>query len=426
LFNLLSKKSRAMVHDQPGVTRDRKYSEASIADLNFRIIDTPGLESISKHNSLGLGMREQSIKAVQEADAVIFMIDAIDGVIPEDYEFAKLVRKLNNNLILVANKAERKQLDHLEYYKLGLGEPIKISSAHRLGILDIYDVLKKFVPTQQNAPEEAKDDPKAISIAIVGKPNVGKSSFINSILQEDRLLTFDAAGTTRESIDIMWEYKGQKIKFIDTAGIRRKKTIEETLEQLSVGDSLHSIKFANNVVLMLDASEEISKQDLVLANFVIEHGRCLIIVFNKIDLIKDFKAFQEEMHYQLEKSLGQVRNISVVYTSAVLGKNMTQVIDKVLESYSIWNYKVSTSKINKWLMEATTRHTTSESGIKIRIKYGLQTSIRPPTFQFFANRPDKIAKSYKQYLLNSLRDKFGLHGVPIRINYSATTNPYNT
>jgi GTP-binding protein len=424
LFNLLSIKTKAIVHDKPGVTRDRKYSDARLSDLEFQIIDTPGLEQLTKHFNLSSGMRNQTLQAIKEANAVMFVVDAMDGLMADDYEFAKLVRKLNDKIILISNKAERNIPHTPEYYKLGFGEPIRISAAHRLGMADLYTGLAAFAPSEQKIEEVEGEKP--ISIAIVGKPNVGKSSFVNAILQEERLLTFDEAGTTRESIDVMWEYKGKKLKLIDTAGIRRRKNINLSLEQLSAGDAIHSIKFANTVILMLDATDKLSKQDLVIANLVIEHGRCLVIAFNKIDLITNIKAFKEEVTYQIEKSLGQIKNVSITYFSARKLIGLNSVIDSVLAAHDIWNKKISTGQLNKWLNIATTKHSLTDGRVKIRVKYCVQTSIRPPSFQFFANKPDKILDSYKLYLLNSLRHAFKMDGVPIRMQFSATNNPYST
>lgn len=423
LFNLLSIKTKAIVHDKPGVTRDRKYSDAKLHDLEFQIIDTPGLEQLTKHFHLSSGMRHQTLKAISDADAVMFIIDAIDGVMPDDYDFAKLVRKLNSNIIFISNKAERNVPQSPDYYRLGFGEPICISAAHRLGMIDLYAGISALMPKQKPLIDDEKGE-KPISIAIVGKPNVGKSSFVNAVIKEDRLLTFDEAGTTRESIDVMWEYKGKKLKLIDTAGIRRRKNIDLSLEQLSVGDAIHSIKFANTVILMLDATEGISKQDLVIASLVIEHGRCLVIAFNKIDLIQDVKAFKEEMNYQIEKSLGQIKHVAITYFSVIKNRGVDSVIDSVLESYEIWNKKISTGPLNKWLNMATEKHSMTDGRVKIRVKYCVQTSVRPPSFQFFANKPDKISDSYKLYLLNSLRNAFEMYGVPIRMQFAATNNPY--
>ncbi|MCF8462807.1 MAG: ribosome biogenesis GTPase Der [Rickettsiaceae bacterium] len=432
LFNLLSVRTKAIVHDKAGVTRDRKYSLAKLSDLNFQIIDTPGLDfSSDKHSTLAVDMNKQSLLAAEEADATIFVVDATVENMPDYQNFAKALRKFQSKIIFVANKAEKNKELVNDYYKLGFGKPIKISATHKLGLIDLYQALKQKYP--ENLEQDpgnfisakAKNKKDIISIAIMGRPNAGKSSFINSILSEERLLVMDEAGTTRESIEIEWEYGGQKLKLIDTAGMRRKKNVTENLEQLSISDTLHSMKFANNVILMLDATEEITKQDLNLANLIIENGRCLNIVFNKMDLVKNSKAFYEEMSYQLAKSLGQVKDVATNYISVIKGHNLDAVLDSVIASHKLWNAKISTSQLNKWLQLARSENSLSVGGSKIKVKYCVQTGIRPPTFKLFANKSSsEIPQNYKQYLLNSLRDAFGLVGVPIRINFTTTQNPY--
>ena len=431
LFNLLSTKTKAIVHDEAGVTRDRKYSFAKLSDLNFQIIDTPGLDfSSGKNSTLSADMNRQSLVAAEEADVTIFLVDATAKNVPDYQNFAKALRKFQDKIIFVANKAEKNTDSVDDYYKLGFGKPIKISAAHRLGLIDLYQALQAKYPKNLEYSgasiwEKPKNKTDVISIAIIGRPNVGKSSFINSILSQDRLLVMDEAGTTRESIEIEWQYAGQKLKLIDTAGVRRKKNVTENLEQLSTGDTIHALKFANNVILMLDAREEITKQDLNLANLVIENGRCLTIVFNKMDLIENSKAFQEEIAYKLGKFLSQVKDVAVSYISVIKEHKLDQVLDSVIASNKLWNTKISTSQLNKWLQIAKSENSLSVGGSKIKVKYCLQTGIRPPTFKFFANKTSaQIPQNYKQYLLNSLRAAFGMNGVPIRINFTTTENPY--
>lgn len=424
LFNRLSNRKKAIVHDFAGVTRDRKYADASIGPLDFVVIDTPGLEE-AEEGSVEYGMTSQTLHAVQMADVVCLVIDGSVGITPSDKFFANLIRKNNKNFRLIANKCEKHRDPDNSYYKLGFGNPIMISAEHGIGMIDLCEELMSAVPKIENEPSDPFKTNK-IQIAIVGRPNSGKSTFINSLLKENRVLTGPEAGITRDSIDIEWEYKDQSITLIDTAGLRKRSNVNESLEKLSTGDTITSIKYANTVILMLDATRPLEQQDLNIANFIISEGRSLLIAMNKWDLVENKKAFKQEFDYMLERDLPQITGVKYIYLSALKRENIYEVIDGCLEVYNIWNKKIPTPKLNKWLEWVLFQHALplQKNGRRLRIKYATQIKSRPPTFKFFCNIADNIPPSYKRYLLNELRKYFDMPGVPIRIDFLSTNNPY--
>jgi len=337
--------------------------------------------------------------------------------------------------MLIVNKCEKPFAFSQEYYKLGMGYPIPISAEHGLGMNDLYDEIieqSKTKPTLispgVNEDDNIFDPIKAdcIQIVITGRPNVGKSTFINSILDEERLLTGPEAGITRESIEIDWEYKNHKLKLIDTAGLRKRNAINEHLEKLSTSDAINSINFANTVILMIDAQNPLEQQDLNIANYTIDQGRSLIIVVNKWDLITDKIKFKEELNYKLEKNLPQIKGVPVVFISAINKQHIDKVIDECIKIYEIWNKRISTSKLNDWLRFVVDEHPLplQKGGKRIKIKYMTQIKSRPPTFKLFSNNPDKITDTYQRYLINKLRENFGLLGVPIRFIFGKSDNPF--
>ncbi len=424
LFNRLSIRKKAIVHDQPGVTRDRKYSDARIGPLEFTVIDTPGLEEAAS-GSIEYGMTEQTISAIKMADAVCLVLDGLVGITPTDKIFANLIRKHNDNVILLVNKSERSsQLDH-SYMKLGFGHPVPVSAEHGIGMADLCTELLEKLPEQDDAPDPFKED--KLQIAIVGRPNSGKSTFINALLKENRVLTGPEAGITRDSISIEWKYKNQLITLVDTAGLRKKGLITDSLEKMSASDTIGSIKYANTVVLMLDATRALEQQDLNIGNFIIEEGRSLVIAINKWDLVKDKKEFKKELSYRLEMDLSQVQGVPCVYLSALNGENLDKVIDSCLSIYATWNKKISTPKLNDWLSIALDHHMLplQSNGRRLRIKYCTQVKSRPPYFKFFCNKANDISDSYRRYLMNSLRDAFDMQGVPMRMTFISGANPYS-
>jgi GTP-binding protein len=426
LFNRLAERKKAIVHDLPGVTRDRKYADARIGPMTFRIVDTPGLEE-SEEGQLEHRMMQQTMQAMAEADLVCLIVDNIDGITPADQFFANFIRKYAKKYILIANKCEKRFIHDKEFYRLGFGNPVPVSAEHGQGMADLYEAIADQIDTEDVVQISDPEKVDAVQIVIVGRPNAGKSTFVNAILGDDRLLTGPEAGITRESIEIEWKYKDQNLKLIDTAGLRKRANVTKSLEKLSTGDTIGSIKFANTVILMLDATIALEHQDLSIANYVIEEGRSLVIAVNKWDLIKLRRDYEQEFTYKLEKLLPQVKGIPVVFMSAINQDKTNEVLDRAIEIYKLWNKKISTSKLNDWLSFAVENHPLpiiKKLGRRVKLKYGTQIKTRPPTFKFFSNDPDSLTDAYKKYLLNSLRESFGMPGVPIRMFFDKTDNPY--
>lgn len=428
LFNRLALRKKAIIHDRPGVTRDRKYADAALGTDEFTIIDTPGLEEAEK-GTLENRMMQQTVEAIKEADLLALMVDSKVGVVPEDRFFANFIRKYDKKSILIINKCDGRFDFAQEYYKLGFDSLVPISAEHGMGMADLYDAITEKLELAEcslKLTDPIKDN--YLQILVSGRPNVGKSTFINAIINQERLLTGPEAGITRESIEIDWLYNGTKIKLIDTAGLRKKAVVNESLEKLSTSDTINSINFANTVILLVEAHAFLEQQDLNIANYVIDQGRSLMIVVNKWDLIdeKNKEKLKEEFLYKLDKCLPQVKNIPVVYISALKKQNINMVLETAIKIYALWNKKITTSKLNDWLNFVTEDHPLplQKGGRRVRIKYMTQTKIRPPTFKLFSNNPEKITDSYTRYLINQLRDAFDLPGVPIRFTYIKTENPY--
>jgi GTP-binding protein len=427
LFNWLSIRKKAIVHDMPGVTRDRKYGEGRIGPLEFMLIDTPGLEE-SEEGKLEQRMMLQTMEAIAEADIVCLIVDGIKGVTPADKFFASMIRKTSKNHLLIVNKCEKAIPNQQEYYKLGFKDPIPLSAEHGTGMMNLYEAIEEMAPPEAfkfaTIPDPIKAD--CVQIVIAGRPNSGKSTFVNAIIGFERLLTGPEAGITRESIEIDCEYNNHKLKLIDTAGLRKKGNVKESLEKLSTGDTIGSIKYANTVVLMIDAQVPLEQQDLNIASHVISEGRSIIIAINKWDLIEKRAEFKEELDYQLKNHLPQVKGVPVVYMSALNKSNVHMVLEECIKIYGLWNKKISTSKLNEWLGFMTEAHPLplQKGGKRVRIKYMTQIKTRPPTFKLFSNLPEKITESYKRYLMNNMRDAFDLPGVPIRFIFDKSDNPY--
>jgi GTP-binding protein len=426
LFNRLSTRKKAIVHDMPGVTRDRKYSDAKLGPMEFTVVDTPGLEEATE-GQLEHRMMQQTMISIAEADLVCLIVDNEIGVTPDDKFFAGFIRKYNENHIVIANKSEKRFSHDKEYYSLGFGDPVPISAEHGQGMADLYDAIAAKL--DMDDVEEISDPMTGdcLQVVIAGRPNAGKSTFVNAIVGDERMLTGPEAGITRESVEIEWKYNDHNIKLIDTAGLRKRANVSKSLEKMSTGDAIGSIKFANTVILMLDATIALESQDLTIANYVIDQGRSLVIAVNKWDLVRKKREYEEEFAYQLEKYLAQVKGVPVVYLSSKDKTGVTDVLDKCLEIYKLWNKKVSTSKLNDWLRFALERHPLpihKKLGRPVRIKYISQIKSRPPTFKLFSNDPKSITDSYKKFLMNSLRDDFDLPGVPIRLHFAKSDNPY--
>jgi len=444
LFNRLTGTQHAIVDNTPGVTRDRREGEASISDLKFHLVDTAGLEN-AYDDSLQSRMRQQTEIAIGEADVALFLIDGRAGLTPLDEHFAQWLRRQKTPVLLVANKCEGKagQDGLLASYSLGMGDPVAVSAEHGEGLLDLYDALcehrDRVAASAPPAPPSQSDDrfdedqdeiddeedDGTLKLAIVGRPNVGKSTMINKLIGRDRLLTGPEAGITRDAIAVKWRYKDREIRLVDTAGLRRKARIKEKLEGMSVGDTLRSIRFAEIVILALDANAVLDKQDLTIARHVIEEGRALIIVVNKWDAADDRKASIQRLEDRLQTSLPQVRGVPIVTCSAKTGKGLNKLMPAVLKAYETWNTRVSTGALNRWLIAMTASHPPPmTSGRRIKIRYVTQAKTRPPTFVLFASKIEQLPESYNRYLINGLREAFGLDGIPIRIFVRKNDNPY--
>jgi GTP-binding protein len=426
LFNRLVGQKLALVDDLPGVTRDRREGEASLGDLRFRVIDTAGLEEADVESLAGR-MRAQTERAIGDADVVLMMIDCRAGVTPLDRHFAELVRRRETPVILVANKAEGRDglAGAYEAFELGLGDPVALSAEHGEGMADLFDALAPFLDAAAiDAPPEVPAD-KPIQLAIVGRPNVGKSTLINRLIGEDRLLTGPEAGITRDAIAIEWTWRDHAFKIIDTAGLRRRPKIEGKLEKLSAADTLRAIRFAEIVILVLDAEQMLEKQDLTIARMVEDEGRALVIAVNKWDLIEDKKAALEKLSDRLQISLPQLQGLVCVPVSAVTGASLDKLMEAAIGAHATWNIRIPTPQLNRWLADVQERHPPPlVDGRRLRLRYITQGNTRPPTFALFSSKPGDLPDAYRRYLVNLIRKDFGLPGTPIRMMLRKGNNPY--
>jgi GTPase len=428
LFNRLVGRRSALVHDTPGLTRDWRKGEASLGGLSFRIIDTAGLEE-GRKDGLEARVKEQTDRALAEADLVLMVVDARAGITPLDEHFADIIRAVSKPTLLVANKSEGKAGDagFYEAYSLGLGDPVAISAEHALGLGDLYDAIAAAHEKSGVFAEEAAPEPAGrIEIAIVGRPNVGKSTLINRLLGEDRQLTGPEPGTTRDAIEIDWSYDDRPLRLVDTAGIRRRAKFGETVEQLAVDDSERAIRKAGVVILVLDAREMLHRHDLRIAEIAIEEGRALVIAANKWDLVSDRNQAMRGLRERIEDSLPQVRGLPAVTISAASGEGLDKLMAMVFRIHERWQREITTGSLNRWLEGALEGHAPPMvSGRRVKFRYMTQTAVRPPTFALFTNLSvGKAPDSYLRYLTNGLRDTFDLDGVPIRIRVRRSKNPF--
>lgn len=426
LFNRLAGRKLAIVHDKPGVTRDRKETEAKLQDMKLLIIDTAGYE-YSNEDNLERRMWEQTQKAIDAADVCLFLYDAREGLQPYDEHFAAILRKAHKPVVLLANKCEGKiqEDSRFEAYKLGLGEPIPFSAEHGLGMLDLYDALKKHYREEEPKTTEDEEKDKPIQLAIVGRPNVGKSTLVNALIKDERMLTGPEAGVTRDAIALDWEWRGHKIKLVDTAGLRRHSRVSDSLEKMSAASSKHAAFMAQVVVLVLDADAVLDKQDLTIAAQVLEEGRALIIAVNKWDIANRKEAI-EKLNYKLKTSLTQAEGIPTVTISALKGEGLDKLMSAVLKVYERWNMRIPTAPLNKWfadMLEACPPPL-GKNKRRIKLRYITQVKTRPPSFAVFSSNPEGLPDSYLRYLTNNLRDTFGMGGIPLRINVRKGSNPY--
>ncbi len=428
LFNRLVGRRSAIVDDTPGVTRDRREGEASLYGLTFRVIDTAGLEEADEDSMEGR-MRAQTERAVAEADVVLMLVDARAGITPLDAHFAGWLRRHPKPVILVANKSEGRAGDsgYYEAFGLGLGEPVAVSAEHGEGMADLHEaLLPHWAPEDEAAADEAEAEAAGpLRLAVVGRPNVGKSTLVNRLVGEERLLTGPEAGLTRDAIEIDWQHGGRPVRLVDTAGLRRRANVVAKLEKLSVAETLEAIRRSNVVVLVLDARAAMEKQDLTIARMTVREGRALVVALNKWDLVEDRRAALRQLHDRLERSLPQVRGIPTVTVSALTGAGLEGLMDRVVEVYDLWNRRVSTGQLNRWLEEAVGRHPPpAVQGRRVKLRYITQPKSRPPTFVIFTSRPEGLPDSYTRYLVNGLRDAFDLPGVPVRLLLRKGRNPY--
>jgi GTP-binding protein len=431
LFNRLVGRRLALVDDEPGVTRDRREGEARLGDLTFKVIDTAGLED-AQRESLSGRMQTQTAAAIAQADAVLFLVDARAGATGADRAFADLVRKSGKPAVLVANKSEGRagQAGALETYALGLGEPIGISAEHGAGLADLYDALRTALPEATSPREDEPrltDDPEQqpIRIAVVGRPNTGKSTLINRLIGEDRLLTGPEAGITRDAIAVDLTWRDRILRLYDTAGLRRRSRIEEKLEKLSVADALNAIRFAEVVVVLIDALTPFEEQDIRIADLVEREGRAIVIAVNKWDLIEPEAGALSRLRDEVDRLLPQIKGVQTVVLSAKGGQGVDRLMEAVMKAHAVWNRRVPTAALNRFLAAATTANPPPNvSGRRLRLDYITQPKPRPPTFVLFTSRPNALPETYRRYLVNGLREKFALPGTPVRLTLRAKVNPY--
>lgn len=461
LFNRLAGKKLALVHDTPGLTRDWREADANLMGLEFRVIDTAGLEE-SFDLSIEGRMRQQTERALARADMAILMVDARTGITPMDRHFADWLRRQDLPTALVVNKCEsRNVIDGMyEAYELGLGEPIPISAEHGLGMQDLYELIRPKVEEAEAAAaalrgaeeaEDAEDDieylfqkyhegdetgfgdeeapgedlSKPIKIAIAGRPNVGKSTLLNAILGEERSMTGPEAGITRDAVHVDWEFGGRQLRLVDTAGLRRKARVVNYIERMAVDDSLRAIRLAQVVVMVIDGETLFEKQDLTIAGHIIDEGRAMVIAVNKWDLVKDKEKTLEDLKYQLSTSLPQVRDIPVVTISAIKGQRVDKLLQSVLDVYALWNHRIGTGKLNRWLrMMESQNPAPLVNGRQNRLRYMTQIKARPPTFALWVSRPDDYPETHQRYLINGLRRDFDMPATPVRLIIKTSRNPY--
>ena len=432
LFNRLVGRRLALVDDHPGVTRDRREGEGRLGDLSFKVIDTAGLED-AERKTLSGRMQAQTAEALTQADVVLFLVDARDSA-PADRSFADLVRRSGKPTILVANKSEGRAgaAGALDAYALGLGEPVSISAEHGEGLAELYDALRAALPDATAEPESEREDAataadadKPIRIAVVGRPNTGKSTLINRLLGEDRLLTGPEAGITRDAIAVDLDWHGRHFRIHDTAGLRRRARIEEKLEKLSVADALNAIRFAEVVIVLIDSQTPFEEQDIRIADLVEREGRAAVIAVNKWDLVEREAGALARLRAEVDRLLPQIKGVPVVTLSARSGDGLDRLMKAVEESYASWNRRASTSALNRFLAKVVSAHPPpAVKGRALRLDYITQPKARPPTFVLFSSRAHALPETYRRYLVNGLRENFDLPGTPIRLTLRAKQNPY--
>lgn len=434
LFNRLVGKKLALVDDRPGVTRDRREGEASLIGLDFRVIDTAGFEDDDPQTLPGR-MRMQTEAAVREADVILFLIDARAGIVPLDEEIARWLRGGDKPVVLLANKAEGRagEAGVIEAYALGLGDPMPFSAEHGEGVADLFDALLPHVEREEAAEEEDAEEAGGgpLKLAIVGRPNAGKSTLVNRILGEDRMITGPEAGITRDSISIDWEWQApdgqlRPVRLIDTAGLRKRARVQDKLEKLSVADAMHAVDFAEVVVLLLDATLGLESQDLRIADQVLQEGRALVIALNKWDVAANPPSLFQGVRAALEEGLAQLKGVPLLTVSAATGRGIDQLLAAAFETRDAWSQRVSTGKLNRWFEKAIEANPPpAPGGKRVKLRYLTQVNVRPPSFVLFGTRVDQLPESYRRYLVNGIRRELGFGAVPVRLMVRAARNPYD-
>jgi GTP-binding protein len=428
LFNRLVGKKLALVDDLPGVTRDRREGDAHLLGLDFRVIDTAGYEDMDAVTLPGR-MRQQTEAAVRQADVALFLIDARAGIVPLDEEIARWLRGSDTPVILVANKAEGRagETGVLESLALGFGDPVQLSAEHGEGVADLFEALLPHLDGKaEEEPEEDDESPDApLKLAIVGRPNAGKSTLVNRMLGEDRMITGPEAGITRDSIAIDWEWQGRQVRLIDTAGMRKRAKVQEKLERLSVADAMHAVDFAEVIVLLLDATRGLEVQDLKIASRVLEEGRALVIALNKWDVAENASSLFNGVKAALDEGLSQVKGVPLMTVSAATGKGIDQLLQVAFETREAWSRRVGTGELNRWFERAVDANPPpAPGGKRIKLRYITQAKTRPPGFVLFGTRVDQLPDSYQRYLVNGIRRELGFGAVPVRLTLRAPKNPF--
>jgi GTP-binding protein len=427
LFNRLVGKKLALVDDRPGVTRDRREGEARLLGLDFRVIDTAGYEDEDPQTLPGR-MRAQTEAAVRDADVALFLIDAREGVTPLDSEIARWLRTGATPVVIVVNKAESRASEGgiLDAYRLGLGDPVAISAEHGEGVADLFEALQPLVEREED--EEAAQEPEnaPLKLAIVGRPNAGKSTLVNRMLGQERLITGPEAGITRDSITLDWEWQGKPVRLVDTAGLRKRAKITDKLEKLSSADARRAIDMAEVVILLLDATRGLEAQDLRIAEQVVEEGRALVIAINKWDVAENASALFNGVKAALEEGLAQIKTIPVLTVSAKTGKGIDQLLGAAFELREQWSRRISTGELNRWFEGAVEANPPpAPGGKRVKLRYITQVKTRPPSFVVFGTRVGELPESYRRYLVNSMRRDLGLGPVPVRLTMRSPKNPFD-
>jgi GTPase len=427
LFNRLVGKRLALVDDRPGVTRDRREGDAILLGLEFRVIDTAGFEDEDPHSLPGR-MRAQTEAAVRDADAALFLVDAREGLTPLDEEIGRWLRAASTPVIVVANKAEGRASESgiFEAFRLGLGDPVALSAEHGEGVADLFQALQPLVEGKDDGSADDEGEGAPLKLAVVGRPNAGKSTLVNRMLGEDRMITGPEAGITRDSISLDWQWEGRAVRLVDTAGLRKRAKVDDKLERLSAADTRRAIDYSEVVVLLLDATRGLESQDLRIASQVIEEGRALVIALNKWDVAEHASSLFNGVKAALDEGLAQLRDVPVLTVSGKTGKGVDTILKVAFELREAWSRRVPTGELNRWFEHAVEANPPpAPKGQRIKLRYITQVKSRPPTFIVFGNRTDELPESYRRYLLNAMRRDLKLEAIPLRLEFRGRQNPFD-